>query len=330
MFQSATVKLTGWYLLILMATSLLFSGAIYQLTTMELGARLENFQNKLQVESVFMPRPLDALRTAEAAESQSHIIIVLLYANVLILLVGGVISYLLARRTLRPIEIAHEAQSRFTSDASHELRTPLASMKTELEVALRDPKTTKKDLELILRSNLEEVEKLSKLSEMLLNLSRLDHDKLERSAVDLADVTHDVLSRFGRPKKRIALSSSKQSIVEGNEAAIIELVMILVDNALKYSPEDSYVDITITRNNRFVTFVIQNTGAGIDPAKLPYIFDRFYRADTSRTKQSKQGFGLGLSLAKKIVELHNGELRVSSKPGAITTFTFSLPVSSRR
>lgn len=330
MFQSATLKLTGWYLLILMVTSLLFSAAIYQVTTSELGTRLENFQNKIEIESVFMPRPIDALRVAEATEAQSHIIVGLLYANLLILIGGGVVSYFLARRTLRPIEIAHEAQSRFTSDASHELRTPLASMKTELEVALRDPKTTKKDLELILRSNLEEVEKLSKLSEMLLNLSRLDHDKLERSAVDLADVTNDVLTRFGKSKKRIALSSSKQSIVEGNEAAIIELVMILVDNALKYSPEDSYVDITITRSNRFVTFVIQNTGAGIDPAKLPYIFDRFYRADTSRTKQSKLGFGLGLSLAKKIVELHNGELRVSSEPNATTTFTFSLPVSSRR
>lgn len=189
---------------------------------------------------------------------------------------------------------------------------------------------TKKDLEAILKSNLEEVEKLSKLSEMLLNLSRLDHDKLERSAVDLADVTRDVLTRFGKPKKRIALSSSRQSVVEGNEAAIIELVIILVDNALKYSPDDSYVDIVITRSNRSVRFVIRNTGPGIDPSKLPYIFDRFFRADTSRTTQSQRGFGLGLSLAKKIVELHNGELQVSSEPNVMTTFVCTLPVSSRR
>lgn len=330
MFESATLKLTGWYLLILMTISLLFSGAIYQLTTAELGTRLENFQNKLQIESVFIPRPIDTLRIAEATEAQSHMFVGLLYANLLILIGGGIVSYFLARRTLRPIEIAHEAQSRFTSDASHELRTPLASMKTELEVILRDSTSTKKDFEAILRSNLEEVEKLTKLSEMLLNLSRLDHDKLERSAVDLRDVTRDVLARCGKPESRISVSASKQSVVEGNDAAITELIMILVDNALKYSPEDSHVDIVISRNNRYATFVINNTGPGIEAAKLPYIFDRFYRADTSRTNQSQQGFGLGLSLAKKIVELHGGELRVMSTPGAITTFTFMLPVSSRR
>jgi signal transduction histidine kinase len=308
-----------------MTISILFSVAIYQVTSNEVSMRLTRLQNGIQIQPDYTPRPIDTIRIDEAAEASSHIIIGLVYANVIILLGGGAGSLLLARRTLRPIEEAHEAQSRFTSDASHELRTPLAAMKAELEVTLRDKDVTKKELEDVLKSNLEEVEKLSRLSEMLLNLSRMDHDKLEHTAVNLLDVTNDVIKRFGQPAGRITVSSKQHAITDANEAAAAELVSILVDNALKYSPDDSVIAITLTKHSRQVCFEIINTGAGIDEHKLPHIFDRFYRGDVSRTNSGQQGYGLGLSLAKKIVELHNGELSVTSTPGLTTIFTVLLP-----
>ncbi|MEP7204990.1 MAG: ATP-binding protein [Candidatus Saccharibacteria bacterium] len=326
MFQSATLKLTGWYLLIMMVISILFSVAIFNVTSNEVDLRLQHLQDSLRVKFGFVPNDGEgALRTHEASEASDRILMGLVYANFLILATGGIGSFLLARRTLRPIQEAHESQSRFTSDASHELRTPLATMKAEIEVALRDPRSTKQDLQEILLSNLEEVEKLSRLSEMLLNLSRLEHDKLERTAIDLADITKNVVQLHKQPPGRITIKTIGHPLVEGNEAAIAELVSILVDNSLKYSPDDSLVSITLSRHNHHARFEITNTGSGIEAATLPRIFDRFYRADTARTNGHKKGYGLGLALAKKIVELHNGELSASSAPNHTTTFTVLLP-----
>lgn len=327
MFQSATLKLTGWYLLILMTISLLFSAAIYTISSYQINIRLERLQTSLQTQSTIEFQRGLAIRVEEAGEASIEIIKSLFIANVLIVISGGVGSHLLARRTLRPIQKAHESQSRFTSDASHELRTPMAAMKAEIEVTLRDKKATKDELKKVIRSNLEEVEKLSRLSEMLLNLSRLDHGKLEQTAVNLYETAIDVLSQYNQPDDRIVVKSTKHSFVMGNKEALTELVSVLVDNALKYSPDDSLVVISLSRrSHHFVCFEITNTGPGIDESTLPFVFDRFYRADSSRTSGHQKGYGLGLSLAKKIIELHNGELSASSIPNHATTFTVLLPM----
>lgn len=329
MFQSATLKLTGWYLLILMVLSLIFSIAIYNIASHEINVRLEHLQVSLLDLPGRAPMMNNSFRNGESQEASSNLSVGLFYANLFILIVGGIGSYILAKRTLRPIKEVHEAQSRFTSDASHELRTPLAAMKTELEVVLRDKSATQDDMKEVLVSNLEEVEKLTYLSEMLLNLSRLEHDKLDNGPVDLYKLTKDILRHLNLPQDRIALSAHKHYTVEANPAAIRELILILIDNALKYSPDKSLVMIALSSSNRFVSFEITNTGDGIDPAKLPHIFDRFYRADSSRTSNHKKGYGLGLALAKKIVELHNGELTASSAPKQATTFTVQLPISKK-
>jgi signal transduction histidine kinase len=203
-------------------------------------------------------------------------------------------------------------------------------MRAELEVALRDPSVTKKDYQELIKSNLEEVNKLTKLSEMLLNLSRLDHDKLERSSLNLYSITKNVVRQFAIASSRIQISAKKDIYVTGNDVAIHELISILVDNALKYSPASSVVLITLTSNNRQAQFDITNRGPGIDATVLPHIFDRFYRGDSSRTKNIKNGFGLGLALAKNIVQLHNGELSATSAPENDTTFTVHLPLTQSR
>lgn len=339
MFQSATLKLTAWYLTILMAISITFSVVIYQLNYREVSYRLENLQdsilNEFSVPAIpFSPysytyrNGTDSPLFNEAREASNQMILSLIYINGAVFIAGGLGAYFLARRTLRPIAEAHEAQSRFTSDASHELRTPLSAMKTELEVNLRDPKLEIGEARELLESNLEEVNKLIQLSEMLLHLSRLDHDKLEVGTIDLPVLLEEVLKRYPNDRKRLKVTSRKRATTLANEPAINELIGVLIDNALKYSPPDSPISIRIYEQRGTIGFEIRNSGTPIPEEKLPKLFERFYRADTSRTNSGRNGYGLGLSIAKKIIEVHHGELTVSSSDEA-TTFTFYLPIVRR-
>lgn len=314
-----------------MSLSILFSGAIYLVVSNELKARLTNFQTNVEetLELTQAPSLNSIIHATDDLMVSDKLVADLLYVNIFVLIGGGFISYFLARRNLIPIKKLHEAQSRFTSDASHELRTPLAVMKTELEVALRDDNATIDNLKEVLSSNLEEVGKLSKLAEMLLSLSQLDNTKLKLGPVNLDKATRGIISDLKQPKKRIELSSKKQQIVYGNEMALLDLVKVLIDNSIQYSPKGSIIRIIISKHDdNYAKFEITNIGPGIKPDKLPYIFDRFYRADTSRTNGNNKGLGLGLSLANNIVELHNGSLSASSIPGVDTTFTLLLPLNS--
>lgn len=311
-----------------MALSVTFSVVIFRVASGEVQARLERLQTNLQqTRDDASPPPMGmmrSLRLNEESAADTNLSMQLLYVNICVLVVGGFISYYLARRSLIPIEKSHEAQSRFTSDASHELRTPLAVMKTELEVALKDKNATVDGLKDILKSNLEEVDKLSKLSEMLLSISRIDNSDLKLGPINLTKITKETIKQFGKPADRIKLDSKKQQTAWGNEVALADVIKILIDNALIYSPNDSEINIKIAGDSHNVTFQISNTGPGIDPDKLPHIFDRFYRADSSRTSGEHKGYGLGLALAKNITQLHQGQLNAFSKPNDMTTFTLVL------
>jgi len=335
MFRSATLKLTAWYLIIIMAISLIFSFSIYQINFHEVNVRLENLQRGLIDPNMFPGvnrgnvsdnenNPQNRLRLDQSEQASNQMILALLYVNFVILIGGGFGSYWLARRTLAPIEKAHEAQSRFTSDASHELRTPLAAMKAELEVYLRDKNLPIAEARELLESNLEEVDKLIQLSEMLLKMSRLDYDKLEKTQLDIVQLLPQAMKPYSRYKKRFDITTRKSAITTGNEAAIIELMSILIDNSLKYSPENSRISIRIFERRLMTGFEITNTGKPIAEDKLPHIFDRFYRADSSRTESNKNGYGLGLAIAKKITEIHHGYIQASSTEKE-TIFTFYLP-----
>ena len=332
LFESAILKLTGWYLLVLAIISLMFSIVLYQVSIAEVERRLERYQEQSQM--LYHPPPQDNLsspdtiRNKELISAKANVILVLVYTNIVVLLLGGVVSYLFARKTLEPIEAAHEQQARFISDASHELRTPLAAMTTELEVALRDPSLTKKEMRELLESNLEEVQRLTKLSHTLLSLSTGKDAKLAFTPIDLTKAILSARKKTQVPDSRIHVMLPKSStFVTGNEESIRELIAILLDNALKYSPEDSTVRVQLRENNGRAEVSISNKGRGILPDELPQIFDRFYRSEASR---SSEGYGLGLSLARQISDLHQANLSVSSEPGVITTFEFSLPITHPR
>lgn len=345
MFQSATLKLTAWYLAIVMTISITFSVVIYQLNSRELTFRLENLQHSI-VDDLFYGTPNSRFAEpgngpgtplyTESQKAAGQMAASLIYINVVLFVAGGLGSYFLARRTLRPISEAHEAQSRFTSDASHELRTPLAAMKAELEVSLRDPHLSTEESRELLESNLEEVNKLIRLSEMLLHLSRLDHDKLEVGAVDVVAAMQGVLKQHTKEQQRFDVTTRKKAVARGNEPALSELISILVENALKYSPNASTIKLRVFEQRGMVGFEIANAGEQIPADKIDRLFDRFFRVDSSRTSQAssasssqnsaraQKGYGLGLSIAKKIIDIHHGSITVVSTPET-TTFTFYVP-----
>lgn len=331
MFKSAIMKLTAWFLLILMSLSLLFSISIYVISMNEVQSQLEEFQGlyesgnlEINPNTETNTRLLYAFLDQQHTQASVNILVGLVYVNLSVLVVGAALSYLLARWAMRHIEEPRILQNRFTSDASHELRTPLAAMRAELEVALKDPKLSKSDMRNILVSNLEEVKRLTELSQTLLYLSRLDYSSLEFQAVDLRSVINDVVQRYDKNLERIKLSLPKSPLnVKINPATIGELFSILIDNALKYSPKMSEISANLKTEGKQAIFEISNTGEGIPRDKLPYIFDRFYRGDDSR---SDEGVGLGLALAKDIVSIHRGELLVTSRPNKKTTFVVRLPM----
>lgn len=335
LFRSATLKLTTWYLAILMAISIAFSIMLYQLSLNQVGIRLEALQHSIldgqYIQNLvqpyiqgLIPGSTDALIDTELQAASRQIITLLVKVNAVVLFAGGIVSYIMARRTLRPIEAAHEAQGRFTSDASHELRTPLSAMKAELEVSLRDPQLSISEARELLESNLEEVNKLISISEMLLHLSRLEYDQLEVTTVDVPALVADMLKKHPEGE-RFTLTSRKKATTRANEAAITEVIDILMENALKYSPKDRPITIKIFEQRAHIVFRIKNNGPAISKQSIDRIFERFYRGDQSRTNSSRNGYGLGLSIAKKIVEIHGGYITVSSNTKE-TSFTFYLPI----
>lgn len=331
MFQSATLKLTASYLLIIIVISFIFSFMIFEVSTREVSSRLERLQIRIEGsnDTLTLPGPvtLNDVRMNQTQQARNNIFFGLLYMNLAVIGLGGIGSYIMARRTLQPIEEAHEAQSRFTSDASHELRTPLAVMKSEIQVALRDKKISNAEMKELLESNLEEVDKLSELTHMLLRLSRLEYSAIKRNdRLNLNEIIRDTAASFNVPPDRFKLNLPEPAIVaDGNEPMINDLLRILFENALQYSPADTPVLVTLSSTGRTYKIEVANEGEGISAKDLPFVFDRFFRADRSRSTQEIKGYGLGLSLAHKIVELHDGEITAQSTPNEITRFSVVLP-----
>lgn len=333
MFHSAAVKLTLWYLAIIMALSIGCSLALYRVSSNELtksASRPVDIYNL-----VFGPDSsgnVAALRGQQLQKDKNHLRSNLVVFNIVVFLAGGGVSYFLARRTLRPIEESLEMQKRFSGDASHELRTPLTAMQTEIEVALRNPNFTNNDAVALLKSNLEEVGKLKALSEGLLTLATTNFKDSDMEQVNISEVVELAIEQVKKVSKssRVAIHSKLQDIsTNGNPQQLANLVAILLDNAVKYSPSGDKVRVEVKAKDKQALIKVIDHGQGIASADLPHIFERFYRADSSRTKNQTHGYGLGLAIAKKITDLHRGSIDVKSAPGKGSTFTVRLPLVSK-
>lgn len=324
-------KLTILYVAVLGVVCVLFSVFIYNLASLEIdqSSRRQAVGIRTMLGGFIIDEErTEALWQREVSEARARLKAKLLLANILVVGAGAILCYELARRTLRPIEEAAIAQERFTSDASHELRTPLAIMRSEIEVALRDPALTLADSKHLLESNLEEVNTMHKLTENLLYLAR--HKQLgERKVTDLAKLSQSVVKKFAKraASQNVTLHSTVQPLeLAVHREALTQTLSILIDNAIKYAGSGSTIEISTRPQKHKITIAVRDDGVGIPQEIAPYVFDRFTRGDVSRTSQgSNEGQGLGLSIAKQLVESMSGSIHFKSTPGKGAVFYIDLP-----
>jgi len=364
-------------------------------------SRFERRLSHGQIPQAFIEPPIELPSTETliidadlVRDSKERIMIVLITINGVILFLSGGLGYLLAGKTLKPIQSMIDEQNRFVSDASHELRTPLTSIKTATEVALRDPDFSLHKAKVLIKDNLAEVEHLQSLSEKLLELGQSDNQntdiKLEQCditpivneviktikpqadqkgisfIVNLHNSTNNVtrpngqdvhtirhpdsslkpLLERGRSDPSIPVTGGRDDhesveqnpksvskefsskTIQTNSQMFHTLITIIIDNAVKYSDKPGTITIQSLHHDKQYILRVIDEGKGIDPLDLPHIFDRFYRADSARSKSTVFGYGLGLSIAQKIMTLHKGEIVVESQIGKGSIFTLKFPVFS--
>lgn len=236
-----------------------------------------------------------------------------------IIIAMAVVSYVLAVITLGPIRQAFESQRHFIANASHELRTPLAIMKTTSEVALMDRSLTPKDALKTVKSNLEEIKRMSDTLQVLLSFSGYSRaEQIRFSPVNFYDAVSraiEIARPAARNKKiRLLFSGENPSVVEGNRAALEELTLNLLKNAIAYTPEGGTIDVSINNQAGKVWLSVKDTGIGIPEMDLPHIFDPFYRGANYAVAKNTGSVGLGLAIVKQIANLHQAKVDVKSEP----------------
>lgn len=232
-------------------------------------------------------------------------------------------------KMIERLERSFEQVKRFTSDASHELRTPLTILRGELEVALRE-EHTEEDYQVILLSALEEVNRLTNVVEMLLELSRADtgqlvlklrNDNLSKLLMDICEDA-EILAEMRNIK--VVTKVQQDIFLPFDSPRLHQALINLVDNAIKYNVENGELRIELKTEGDSAVITIADTGHGMTEDSVKHIFERFYRVHTNKTK-GIQGNGLGLSIVKWIVDSHRGMISVESKLGEGTAFTIKLP-----
>ncbi|MCD9026206.1 sensor histidine kinase [Cohnella silvisoli] len=256
---------------------------------------------------------------------------ILLIGGSLGLIVAVAAGYYLANRALIPIRLSLEKQQQFVSDASHELRTPLSVIQAHTELLLRHPDHTIEQDSKHISNVLQEARRMSKLVGGLLTLARSDSNQLE---LELKPVQFDRIVQESVNKMQM-LAEVKDIILHcgidspvpmvADEERLHQLLVTVLDNAIKYTPEGGVVRVVCRKYTHSVHLEVEDTGIGISPDNLPHVFDRFYRGDKARTRQ-EGGTGLGLAIAKWIVERHGGKIRLESKLSTGTRVYITLPL----
>lgn len=240
-------------------------------------------------------------------------------------------SYYLSKKMMKPIIHSWNKQAEFVENASHELRTPLTIIQNKLELLLTTPheKISNKFENIAL--SLSETRRLSKLTTDLLTLARADSSEtqLEKKTIHVDTFVQTVCSPYieiaESQDKHFWLNLNSTLTINADETRLHQLLVILLDNALKYTYEHDSIGVKTYEEDHKVILEISDTGIGIKEENIPYIFDRFYREDKARTRESG-GIGLGLSIAQWIVSAHDGSIKVSSNENGGTTFKIKLPM----
>lgn len=300
MFRRAAIKISAIFVVIAMLMSVVISVVVY-------GEAL-----------------LDQPYKAASANTLTSLILL----NFILLVVVGAVSYIVSRRVLGKLEQMYVSMSQFTGRVSHSIRTPLANMLLDTEVTLSNEKVTVEELKDQLSRNLDEIDRLKSLCKSLSQISSTDPVNLEYGNVDLTDITKISMLRYDPEQKRIKMHvPSKPIIVRVNESSIVEAISIILNSVYAYSIEDSEIEIILKRNRKTATLSITGKGSLIPSGRNNDIFDPLYRADEAH---GGEGAGLGMSLAKQIVYLHDGRISARSHDVNINEFKIELPLKNKR
>lgn len=250
----------------------------------------------------------------------------LIILNIIILLGGTVMSYFLARMALRPIERVLDEQDRFISDASHELRTPITGTLLSNEVGLKNEALTIAEAKEILAETVADMKMLKALSDELLDQTRAIEIHEAPQMVNFKTFIREATSfvKGAASQKGIAI----KRVVDNDDVSLSihplsKVVRILLDNAIKYSPNGSTIIVTAEIHTHGYTISVKDEGIGIHHSDQRHIFDRFYRSDASRSQY--EGYGLGLSIAQAIISEMKGSIKVVSTPGIGSEFKIYVP-----
>ena len=230
------------------------------------------------------------------------------------------------------LDESFQSINRFTADASHELRTPLTIVRGELETLLLDEGLSKNVRETIY-SLIEETDNLSKIVQCLLSLSRLDAGRaqMERVRLDLADLVSTITDQMApwADEKNVTLSAQMGGGVEvvGDRVRLKQVVVNLLGNAIKYTPEGGTVTVGVNVSDRQAQLEVSDTGPGIPGSDLPHVFDRFFRADRTR-RGTIDGAGLGLSIVQSICTAHGGVVKAENHADGGCRFIVQLPLAN--
>ncbi|MED3983258.1 HAMP domain-containing sensor histidine kinase [Peribacillus simplex] len=260
----------------------------------------------------------------------------------LILFVGGGIGslvavgagYLLAGRALIPVKKSWDQQQQFVSDASHEIRTPLAVIQSRADLLFQSPSATIEEKAVDISIISKEVRRLNKLVNGLLTLTRTDSNQMEvkKSNFFLDDLLMDIVEQYtdiaSFQEKSIISHVPEQVVFHGDKERIHQLLVILVDNAMKFTEEGGEISLSCIKNSSSIILTVEDNGKGIPQEDLPLIFNRFYQVEQSRS--ANEGSGLGLSIAKWIVNTHQGNIKVTSEQNERTRFEITFPRNQRK
>jgi two-component system, OmpR family, sensor histidine kinase CiaH len=260
----------------------------------------------------------------------------------LILFVGGGIGslvavgagYLLAGRALIPVKKSWDQQQQFVSDASHEIRTPLAVIQSRADLLFQSPNATIEEKAVDISIISKEVRRLNKLVNGLLTLTRTDSNQMEvkKSNFFLDDLLMDIVEQYtdiaSFQEKSIISHAPEQVVFHGDKERIHQLLVILVDNAMKFTGEGGEISLSCIKNASSIILTVEDNGIGIPQEDLPLIFNRFYQVEQSRS--ANEGSGLGLSIAKWIVNTHQGNIKVTSEQNERTRFEITFPRNQRK
>jgi heavy metal sensor kinase len=230
------------------------------------------------------------------------------------------------------LEKAFQRQKQFTSDASHELRTPLSVIEAESTLALQKERPSS-DYRQSLETISQETKQMSSLIDQLLTLARADAGKEQWNFTEInlgkliTNLSMDVEVLCQEKGLSFQLGQMQDLVVKGDEARLRELFMNLLDNAIRYTPAPGTVFVSLRREGQMAVIAITDTGVGIPAEDIPFIFERFYRVDKSRSR-TEGGTGLGLAICRHIAEAHSGKIEVESQVGAGSTFSVWLPLQS--